>query len=61
MVWVVGMCISVTEADAIRMWMHSQRYDTLKIHMKQLAMRFTPIMMQCDSIQCNAMEKYDHF
>ncbi len=39
--------------------------------MKQLAMRFTPIMMQCDSIQHNAIwcntekymqwKKYGHF
>ncbi len=40
------MCISETEADAIRILMHSQRYDTLKMYMKQLAMRF-------DSAQCN--------
>ncbi len=39
----LGMCISISEADAIRISMHSQRYDTLKIHMKQLA-------MQCDMI-----------
>ncbi len=58
---IVGMCISITEADAIRISMHSQRYDTLKIHMKQLpmrcdAIRFTPITMQCDSIQFNTMQ-----
>ncbi len=34
----LGICISITEADAIRISMHSQRYDTLKIHMKQLVM-----------------------
>ncbi len=33
------MCISLTEADAIHILMQSQRYDTLKIHMKQLAIR----------------------
>ncbi len=66
----VGMCISITEADAIRISMHIQRYDTLKIHMKHLAMqcdaiRFTPITMQCNSIsiridstQCDSMQ-YD--
>ncbi len=42
----LGMCISITKADAIRISMHSQRYDTLNIHMKQLA------------IQCNLM-RYD--
>ncbi len=34
------MCISVTEADAIHMSMHSQQYDTSKIHMKQLAIYY---------------------
>ncbi len=33
------MCISLTEADVIHILMQSQRYDTLKIHMKQLAIR----------------------
>ncbi len=36
---ILGMCISITEADAIHISMHSQWYDTLKIHMKQLAIR----------------------
>ncbi len=31
------MCISLTEADAIHILMQSQRYNTLKIHMKQIA------------------------
>ncbi len=35
---ILGMCISMTEADAIHISMHSQWYDTLKIHMKQLVM-----------------------
>ncbi len=30
--YILGMCISITEADAIRISMHSQRYDTLKIY-----------------------------
>ncbi len=30
------MCISITKADAIRISMHSKRYDTLKTYMKQL-------------------------
>ncbi len=33
----LGMCISITEADTIRISMHSQRYDAMKMHMKQLA------------------------
>ncbi len=50
----------MTEADTIRISMHSQRYDTLKIHMKQVPMRcdtIHPITMQCDpiSIQFNTM------
>ncbi len=65
-IWVVGMCISITEADVIQISMHSQRYDTLKIHeVASDAIRFTPITMQCDSIsirfdstQCDSMQ-YD--
>ncbi len=49
-----GMCISITEADAIRISMHSQRYDTLKIHMKQLPM-WCDLTMQCDLIWFNTM------
>ncbi len=47
----------ITEADTIRISMHSQRYDTLKIHMKQVPMRYdSPLfMMQFDSIQHNAI------
>ncbi len=65
---ILGMCISITEADATRISMHSQRYDTLKIHMRELAIRFTPVTVQFDfdSIQhnvipCNTMQwkKYD--
>ncbi len=41
--YTLGMYISITEADAIRISMLSQGYDTLKIHMKQLAIRFNPI------------------
>ncbi len=40
--------------------MYSQRYDTLKIHMKQLVMRYIPITIQCDSISIrfnNEMEE----
>ncbi len=44
------MCISITEADVIRILMHSQRYDTLKKHLKQLSMRY-----DFDSIQHNAI------
>ncbi len=42
-IYTLGMCISVTEADAIRILMHSQRYDILQIHIKQL-------LLQCDMI-----------
>ncbi len=54
------MCISITEADAIRISMHSQQYDTLKIHMKQLAMRYDTIhpyydAVRFDTIQHNAI------
>ncbi len=47
------MCISITEADAIRISMHSQWYDTYEAASD--AIRFTPITMQCDSIQHNAI------
>ncbi len=42
------MCISITEADAIRISMHSQRYDTDEAASD--AIRFTPVTMQCNSI-----------
>ncbi len=29
---ILGMCISITEANAIHISMHSQQYDTLKIY-----------------------------
>ncbi len=39
--------------------MHSQRYDTLKIHMKQLPMRCNRIfkfdLIQHSAIQCNTI------
>ncbi len=55
------MCISITEADAIRISMHSQRYDTYEAASD--AIQFTPVTMQCDSIsirftQCDLMQ-YD--
>ncbi len=40
MVQLLGMCISITEANAIHISMHSQQYDTLKLHMKQVPMRY---------------------
>ncbi len=69
------MCISITEADEIHISMHSQRYDTLKIHMKQLAMRCDTIHLYYDAvwfdfnsiqhnaIRCNTIQlkKYDRF
>ncbi len=74
---ILGMCISITEADAIRISMHSQRYDTLKIHMKQLLMRcnmihsyYDAVRSDYDSIWFNTMrfgaircngKKYDWF
>ncbi len=54
----------MTQADTIHISMHSQRYDTLKIHMKQLPMRCDMIhpFLRCvrfqfrfDSIQHNAI------
>ncbi len=48
----VGVCVCVrdvhlmTEADTIHISMHSQQYDTLKIHMKQLAVRWR----KCDHL-----------
>ncbi len=50
-IYILGMCISITEADAIRISMHSQRYDTLKIHMKQLAMRCDTIHPYYDAVR----------
>ncbi len=45
------MCISTTEADAIRISMHNQRYDTLKIHMKQVPMRCDTIHSYYDAVR----------
>ncbi len=47
--------------DVIRISMHSQRYDTLKIHMTQLAMQCDTIhpyydAVQFDSTQCDSMQ-----
>ncbi len=62
--YAIGMCISITEADAIRISMHSQRYDTLKIHMKQLAIRcdtihpyYDAVRFDFDSMQYDPLEK----
>ncbi len=67
--YLLGMCISITTADAIQISMHSQLYDTLKIQMKQLAIRYDSHLLrcsaiqfrfgstQCDSMQYTAMEK----
>ncbi len=43
------MCIFITEADA----MHSQRYDTLKMHMKQLAIRYDTIHIKSNHFYCH--------
>ncbi len=58
--WELGKCISMTEADVICTLMHCQWYDTLKIHMKQLRMRYDSPLLRCsaiwfqlDSTQCN--------
>ncbi len=60
------MCISISEADAIHISMHSQRYDALKIHMKPLAMRCDSTLLRCSrfhSTQCDSMQwkKYERF
>ncbi len=51
----------ITESDAIRILKHSQWYDTLKIHMKQLPMRCGANhpdfnVIQHNAIQCNMMQ-----
>ncbi len=65
----------MTEADTIRISLHSQRYDTLKIQKKQLpmwcdtihpcydAVRFDFDSIQHNGIWCNTMQwkEYDHF
>ncbi len=64
------MCISISEANTIRISVHSQRYDTLNIYMKQLTkwcdsrlLRCSAIRFWLNSIQCNSMQwkKYNHF
>ncbi len=49
----LGMCIFITGSDAICILMNSQRYDTLKIHMKQLALRWDTI--QHSATRCNGI------
>ncbi len=46
----LGICISITEAGAIGILMHSQLYDTLKIHMKELAIRCDMIHPYYDAV-----------
>ncbi len=67
-VYVLGMCISITDADAIHISMHSQRYNTLKIHMKQLPMQckiihpsYDAVWSNCDSTQCDSMQYILHY
>ncbi len=57
-IWLLHVCISITEADVISISMYSQRYDTLKIHMKQLAMRYNSPPLRCSAIrfQCYSMQ-----
>lgn len=42
-VLLVGMCVYITEADAIHILMHCQQPDTLQIHMKQLVTQYNMI------------------
>ncbi len=57
---ILGMCISITEADAIRISMHSLRYieDTFEaasdtIHPYYDAVRFDFDSIQHNAIRCN--------
>ncbi len=62
------MFISITEADTIHISMHSQQYDTLNLHMKQLPIRCDTMypyydavgydfdLIQHKAIQCNMMQ-----
>ncbi len=47
----------MTQADTIRISMHSQRYDTLKIHMKQVPMQCDPISIRFNTMRFDAMQK----
>ncbi len=49
----------MTQANTIRISMHSQQYDTLKIHMKQVPMRWDTIHPCYDAVwsDFDAMEK----
>ncbi len=63
-IYILGMCISITEANTIHISMHRQRYDTLKINMKELAMRCDTIhsyyyAVLFDAIQHDAIVSYD--
>ncbi len=51
----------MTRADTIRISMHSQRYDALKTHMKQLAITcYNAVRSDFDSTQCNSKQKQLH-
>ncbi len=72
--YILGMCISITEDDAIcilmhSQWydafpmilMHSQWYDALKIHMKRYdwpLLWCSAIRFRFDSTQCDSMVKW---
>ncbi len=56
--YIFEMCISLTEADAIHILMQSQRYNTLKIHMKQIAIRdYTKLKL---NFNCNKKHTLTH-
>ena len=54
----LDMCISITEADAMRISIRCQRYDTLTIHLKHQAMRYDTIHPCCDTVQYDLIQHY---
>ncbi len=46
----------MTQADTIHISMHSQRYDTLKIHLEQLPMWCDTIHPYYDAVRFDSME-----
>ncbi len=59
----IGMCISITETNAIHISMYSQRYDTFKIHTYEVATDAVRYLLRCsvsqfrfDSTQCDSMQ-----
>ncbi len=53
--YILGLCISITEADAIRISMHSQRNIEDTYEAASDAMRYDSPLLRCSAIRFNTM------